>query len=85
MGVLAGRTKRALELQATSKKREMTEIFTTEKVCNSRGLSDVQDAELKEEYEKYEKNVWNNIGGKMGMSAGGCRKRAVELGLVKKG
>jgi hypothetical protein len=45
----------------------------------------MQDVALREEYEKYEKNVWNNIGGKIGMSAGGCKKRAVDLGLVKRG
>jgi hypothetical protein len=37
MGAFPGRTKKALQLQFSSKKRELTEIFSAETVRNSKG------------------------------------------------
>jgi len=39
---------------------------------------------LKFELENYQKRMWIHIGNQIGMSAGGCKKRAMETNYFKK-
>ncbi len=84
-GYFPDRSKHSLEIQYSLKNREMTEIFTPEKAYYLVWKHIWhKDAALKKELEDYEKKRWVHIGQAIGMSAGGCKKRAQEMRYVKK-
>jgi hypothetical protein len=39
---------------------------------------------LKAAIEKYEKGFWSSVSSEVGMSSVGCKKRALEMGFIKK-
>jgi hypothetical protein len=46
-------------------------------------LAYVQDTQLLKELDNHDKEIWDVVGGKMGMSASECKKRATELGWTR--
>jgi len=53
-------------------------------VDSTTSVPNFQDAQLKEAIDNYQKRMWVNIGKSIGMSPGGCKKRAAEQNFLKK-
>lgn len=68
----------------STKRKELHEQFTPEKVNSTTAVPNFQDAQLKDAIDNYQKRMWVNIGKGIGMSPGGCKKRAAEQNFLKK-
>ena len=80
-----GRTKISLLRVYARRGKEVMEEFTPEMVHipPSRWYADGQIENLRIEVADYQRNMWANIGNKLGMTASGCKKQAEKAGIWK--